>query len=65
VNNRQPNGKTPNDELAEQLQLLSRQADALHSSRHSQTSAELTSTGNFLRERFGHHHQGAFDFGIE
>ncbi len=65
VDNRQPNGKTPNEELAEQLQLLSGQADALHSSRHSHTSAELTSTGNFLRERFGHHQQSAFDFGIE
>ena len=65
VGNRQPNGRTPNEELAEQLQLLSGQAEALHSSRHSHTSAELTSTGNFLRERFGHHQRGGFDFGIE
>ncbi len=65
VENRQPNGKTANEEFDEQLQLLSRQADTLHSSRHRQTSAELTSTGNFLRERFGHHQKGEFDFGIE
>ncbi|WP_104055675.1 MULTISPECIES: hypothetical protein [unclassified Arthrobacter] len=65
VGNRQPNGRTPNEELVEQLQLLSGQAEALHSSRHSHTSAELTSTGNFLRERFGHHQRGGFDFGIE
>lgn len=65
VDDRQPNGRTANQELAEQLQLLSGQADALHSSRHGHTSAELTSTGNFLRERFGHHQRGGFDFGIE
>lgn len=65
VDDRQPNGRTPNQELTEQLQLLSGQADALHSSRHGQTSAELTSTGNFLRERFGHHQRDGFDFGIE
>lgn len=65
VDNRQPNGRTPNEELVEQLQLLLGQAEALHSTRHSQSSADLTSTGNFLRERFGHHQQGGFDFGIE
>lgn len=64
VDDRQPNGRTPNEELTEQLQLLSGQADALHSSRHGHTSAELSSTGNFLRERFGHQ-QSKFDFGIE
>lgn len=65
VGDRQPNGRTPNEELVEQLQLLSGQAEALHSSRHSHTSAELTNTGNFLRERFGHHQRGGFDFGVE
>ena len=65
VDDRQPNGRTANEELAEQLQLLSGQSDALHTSRHGHTSAELTSTGNFLRERFGHHQRGGFDFGIE
>lgn len=65
ADNRQPNGRTPNEELSEQLQLLSGQADALHSSRHGYTSAELTTTGNFLRERFGHHQRNGFDFGIE
>jgi hypothetical protein len=65
VDNRQPNGRTPNEELVEQLGLLLGQAETLHSTRHSQTSADLTSTGNFLRERFGHHQQGGFDFGIK
>ena len=65
VESRQPNGKTPNEELVEQLRLLLGQAETLHSTRHSQTSADLTSTGNFLRERFGHHQQGGFDFGID
>lgn len=65
VENRQPNGRTPNEELVEQLRLLLGQAETLHSTRHSQTSADLTSTGNFLRERFGHHQQDGFDFGIK
>ena len=64
VDDTQPNGRTPNEELTEQLGLLAGQADALHSSRHRQTSADLTSNGNFLRERFGHHQPGGFDFGI-
>lgn len=62
---RQPNGRTPNEELAEQLRLLLGQAETLHSTRHSQTSADLSTTGNFLRERFGHHQPGGFDFGIK
>ncbi|MCQ1988214.1 hypothetical protein [Arthrobacter sp. zg-Y844] len=61
---KQASGRTPNEELAEQLQLLAGQAETLHSSRHRRTSAELTNTGNFLRERFGHR-QGGFDFGIK
>lgn len=65
VDDRQPNGRTANEELNEQLDLLSGQADALYSSRHSHTSAELSSTGNFLRQRFGHHKRDGFDFGIE
>jgi hypothetical protein len=65
VDNRQPNGRTPNEELVEQLRLLLGQAETLHSTRHSQTSADLTTTGNFLRERFGHHQPGGFDFGIK
>lgn len=65
VENQQPNGRTPNEELVEQLGLILGQAEALHSNRHRQTSAELTSTGNFLRERFGHHQKGRFDFGIK
>ena len=65
VDNRQPNGRTPSEELTEQLQLLSGQAEALHSGRHGHTSAELTTMGNFLRDRFGHHQRGGFDFGID
>ena len=61
----QPNGKTPNVELVEQLELLSGQTGALYASRYSDTAAELSTTGNFLRERFGHHKKDAFDFGIE
>lgn len=64
VDSRQPNGRTPNEELVEQLDLLSGQAEALHASRHSHTSAKLSSTGNFLRERFGYHQRDGFDFGI-
>lgn len=65
VNDRQPNGKTPVEELSEQLHLLNGQAEALHASRHGQASSELTSMGNFLREKFGHQQQAKFDFGIE
>lgn len=65
VERRQPNGRTPNEELDEQLRLLLGQSETLHSTRHHQTSADLTSTGNFLRERFGHHQNGGFDFGIK
>lgn len=65
VETRQPNGRTPNEELVEQLQLLLGQAETLHATRHSQTSSDLTTTGNFLRERFGHHQPGGFDFGIK
>lgn len=65
VDTPQPNGRTPGQELTEQLGLLSGQADALHSSRHRQTSSDLTSNGNFLREKFGHQQPGGFDFGID
>ncbi|MCS6711686.1 hypothetical protein JSY14_06495 [Brachybacterium sp. EF45031] len=62
---RQSNGRTANEELVEQLHLLSGQAEALHSSRHSHMSSQLATTGNFLREKFGRRQQGAFDFGVE
>lgn len=64
VNSRQPNGRTPTEELLDQLDLLSGQADSLHSSRHGRASAELSSMGNFLRERFGPQQREVFDFGI-
>ena len=59
VDVRQPNGRTPDQELAEQLQLLAGQAEALHVARLSRTSAQLTTTGNFLRDKFGHRHASA------
>lgn len=62
---KQASGRTPNDELAEQLQLLAGQADSLHAVRHRGTSAELTNTGNFLRERFAYRQGGGYDFGIK
>lgn len=61
----QPNGKTPNVELVEQLELLAGQTEALYTSRYNETTAGLTTTGNFLRERFGHRKSDAFDFGVE
>lgn len=64
VDSRQPGGRTPKEELAEQLRLLSGQVEALHVSRHSRATAELATRGNFLREKFGHR-QEAFDFGID
>ncbi|WP_454084199.1 hypothetical protein [Georgenia sp. Marseille-Q6866] len=65
VETRQPNGRTPNEELTEQLQLLAGQAEALHASRHSRIAAQLTTTGNFLREKYGNLHREAFDFGVK
>lgn len=64
VDERQPNGRTPAEEFNEQLQLLNSQAEALHKHRHGNSSAKLTSTGNFLRERFSHRAEKKFDFGI-
>lgn len=63
VDNRQLNGRTPNEELVEQLQLLSKQAETLHSSRHRHTSAELSNMGNFLRERFRTNQGSKLDLG--
>lgn len=65
VQEQQSNRKTPNEELSEQLRLLHSQAEKLHAVRHRQSSDDLTTTGNFLRERFGHHLQDGFDFGIK
>ncbi|MBM9433364.1 hypothetical protein [Flaviflexus equikiangi] len=59
-----PNGRTPDEELIEQLRLLDGQADSLYKARHGSTSADLSTTGNFLRDRFGHR-TNTFDFGIE
>ncbi|MDM7830117.1 hypothetical protein [Cellulomonas edaphi] len=50
----QPNGRTPDEELTEQLRLLSRQSDALYASHDRRAAAELSTTGNFLRDKYGH-----------
>lgn len=55
VQERQPDGRTPVEELTEQLRILAVQADALDASRHRRLTAELSTTGNFLREKYGHH----------
>lgn len=51
---RQPGGRTPDEELTEQLRILARQADALDAVRHRRLTAELSTTGNFLRDKYGH-----------
>ena len=51
---RQPNGLTPDEELAQQLRILSAQAEGLYASRHRRLTAELSTTGNFLRDKYGH-----------
>lgn len=65
VSARQANGRTPNEELLEQLQLLAGQAEILHSRRHRHTSRELTNMGNFLREKFADSQHTGFGFGIK
>jgi hypothetical protein len=64
VDTRQPNGRTPREELTEQLEILAGQAKALHKSRNRRTTAQLSTTGNFLREKFGHGQEAAFDFEV-
>ncbi|WP_298456646.1 hypothetical protein [uncultured Cellulomonas sp.] len=54
VHERQPDGRTPDEELTEQLRILAGQADALSASRHRRLTAELSTSGNFLREKYGH-----------
>jgi hypothetical protein len=64
VHERQPNGRTPDEELTEQLRILSGQADALYASRHRRLTAEMSTTGNFLREKYGLREPEAFDFRV-
>lgn len=61
VDERQANGRTANEELTEQLRLLSGQAEALYAGRHRRLTAELSTTGNFLRDKFGHRQPNALD----
>ncbi|WNB84382.1 hypothetical protein [Cellulomonas sp. ATA003] len=61
VHERQPNGRTPVEELTEQLRILAAQAAALDASRHRHLTAELSTSGNFLREKYGYHQPDAAD----
>ena len=63
VHERQPNGRTPDEELTEQLRILSGQSDALYASHHRRVAEELSTSGNFLREKYGH--LKAPDFGVQ
>ncbi|RHA38808.1 hypothetical protein [Cellulomonas rhizosphaerae] len=54
VHERQPNGRTPDQELMEQLRILAGQSDALYASHHRRVAAELSTSGNFFREKYGH-----------
>jgi hypothetical protein len=65
VHERQPNGRTPVEELTEQLRILSVQAEALDASRHRHLTAELSTSGNFLREKYEHRQPEASDSRIQ
>lgn len=54
IHQMQPNGRTPEKEFNEQLKLLKKQTEFLYSSRHQDNISKVTTTGNFLRERFSH-----------
>ena len=62
VHERQPNGRTPDEELTEQLRILAGQSDDLYASHHRRVAEELSTSGNFLREKY--RHLGA-PFGIQ
>ena len=64
VHERQPDGRTPAEELTEQLRILADRADALDASRHRRLTAELSTTGNFLRDKYGHRQPDASDLGV-
>lgn len=61
---RQPDGRTPDEELTEQLRLLAGQAGALDANRHRRLTAELSTTGNFLRDKYGHLRPDATDLRV-
>ncbi|ROS24028.1 hypothetical protein, partial [Cellulomonas sp. PhB150] len=65
VHERQPNGRTPDEELTEQLRILAGQSDALYASHHRRVAADLSTTGNFLRAKYGHLEADAPDFGVQ
>lgn len=64
VHERQHDGRTPAEQLAEQLRILSGQADALDASHHRRVSAEQSTTGLFLRDKYGQRQPDTFDFGV-
>jgi len=53
VHERQPNGRTADEELIEQLRILASQSDALYASHQSRVASDLSTTGNFLRAKYG------------
>ncbi|MDC7121513.1 hypothetical protein OMK64_08180 [Cellulomonas fimi] len=65
VHERQADGRTPDGELAEQLRILSAQADALDAGRQRRLTAELSTSGNFLRDKYGQRQADAFDFRVQ
>lgn len=65
VHERQPDGRTPTEELAEQLRILAAQADDLDASRQRRLTADLSTSGNFLRDKYGHRQPDAFDFRVQ
>lgn len=64
VHERQPDGRTPDEELAEQLRILAGQADTLDASRQRRLTADLSTSGNFLRDKYGYRQPDALDFRV-
>lgn len=54
IDEEQPNGKTPEEEIIEQTALLREETDSLYAVRHQETLDDFTTLGNFLRDKFGH-----------
>lgn len=61
VHERQPSGRTADEELTQQLRILLSQVEALDASRQRRAATELSVTGNFLRDKYGHHEPDVSD----
>lgn len=61
VHERQPGGRTADEELTQQLRILLTQAHALDASRQRRVATGLSVTGNFLRDKYGHHEPDVSD----